>query len=83
MTTENDTLTRYRGLRGIVRHLLPKAKVIRPEFLGRNPVGPADELRRNLGRLPARQCLWCGQEVELSRRTWHDTCPWGHEALNA
>lgn len=74
--TSEERKARYRGLRGVVRHLLPKARQVGFRSLGRSPVGPADQLRRNLGILPKGRCLWCGLPLDVGqgRRMWHDSC---------
>ena len=58
----------------MVRHLLPRARRMGPETLGRSPVGDASQLLRNVGGVPKGNCLWCGQRVGRGQRTWHNTC---------
>ena len=71
---------RYRGLRGLVRHVLWKLRKTGPLALGRRPtVGVAQ------GGTPG-ICQWCLQptveEVPSGRGRWHRTCLDWHAAAS-
>ena len=65
---------RYRGLRGMVRHVLPRARAYTPDVLGRRPCRTLHVPRSE----PYGRCLWCGLPAVNPRTNrplrWHPGC---------
>lgn len=67
---------RYRGLRGIVRHLIPLVREKGSVGLGRDPVGTFASNKR--GGDTFGTCRWCGLPATNTKtggkRKWHTSC---------
>ena len=69
-------MSRYRQLRGVVRHVLPRVRAGRAT--GRDPMGGVGFWHRS--RVFG-VCRWCGFTVEPPARTWHQDCLLQYSAM--
>ena len=68
-------MSRYRQLRGVVRHVLPRVRSGRIDT--RDAVGSAFWWRKKMYRV----CCWCGLSVEPPARYWHQDCADQYQAM--
>ena len=68
-------MSRYRQLRGVVRHVLPRVRGGRTST--RDPMGASFWGRKKTYRV----CCWCSPSVEPPARYWHQDCVLQYRAM--